>query len=165
MRIPDEVRQWWATKAESLPDVALPYPSSTSLAIAGPNPDRFMAAALKRLISSFPGEVPLDGGPARCKPWDRALLDKYVSHAARAPRGLTAMEAVWLATDEAFYYITPEVGFYRLEWKDVAITTRKQGRKFSRVLVTVGDETHELRLGTAAMANLLAIRSWAAARK
>lgn len=165
MQIPDDVKQRWVAKTDALPDVALPYASATSLSIAGHNPDRHMALALTRLIRLFPNEVPLDGGPARCKQWDRALYDKHVNHLGRGPRGFTAMEAVWLATDEAFWYITPQVGFYRLEWNHITITPLRQGRKFSRVLISTAGDNHELRLSTPATANLFAIQSWAESSK
>lgn len=161
IEIPDDVKERWTAKAENLQDLSLPYPSATSLSLAGQNPSLELASALKLLGSNYPAEIPLDGGPAKCKALDASFYDEYVEETGHRPRGIASMEAVWLATDAALYYISPRVSQYqRWLWNEVRMTPRKQKRKFSQIQLATPESTLEIGLGTIASANLLTIYSW-----
>lgn len=159
--IPDAIRRKWAAKAELLPDLALPYASTTSLTLSGHGRDRELLGALRLLIDRHPDELPLDGGPAKCRPLDIIFYDEFVRSIGSRPRGLRALEAVWLATDESLCYVSPQVGQYvRWPWSELTVTPRKQGRRFGRISITTPDGAYEMGLGSVAMANLLTIYAW-----
>ncbi len=73
---------------------------------------RESAELLRRHL--LPSEVPLDGGSAKCRALDSEILDAHMERHGRSG-GLNLLEADWIATNLALYYVTPRVGSVR-EW-------------------------------------------------
>ena len=132
---------------------------STDLPHAATGPSRRTMAFLS---SVDPDVRVLDGGPGKVKEIDREWYDAYAKeHGGRALRamGLDAMEADWVACSVGLLYANPKLGYVRVwPWERTSLHVAKRGRRFCRLWVA-DDETgerHLLRLGAAAMENLIA---------
>ncbi|HLG01350.1 MAG TPA: hypothetical protein VI916_12840 [Acidimicrobiia bacterium] len=165
MDIPEEVQERWGKKLErfqadeTAPPI-LPYPSLAAMTLAGAAGDKESVMALRGLMRSHPDEFPLDLGPAKCKDLDRWFLDEYVKSGGRV-QGMRALEAVWLATDEALHYISPRVGGHiRWAWDSLEVRPMKSGRRFGKATVATPGGTFHFSMGTGALANLLTLYSW-----
>jgi hypothetical protein len=92
------------------------------------------------LERNSPAEVILAGGAAKVKNLDRQFLDRYISQvgerAARRER-LNLLEADWVATDKALYYISPRVGQgCRYPWAHIlSLVIVKQRWRFATVAI------------------------------
>lgn len=86
----------------------------------------------KRIIADLdPGEGILDGGPARSKALDRRAFERLEGHfggvtgvrhyaKSRGVGAATFMDAEWVATDNALYYVHFNAGTkYRWPWADI----------------------------------------------
>jgi hypothetical protein len=168
--VPEDVQRRWAEKHKQIADagaddLALPHASMAMLALAGIRRDPELLDSIQMLMRLSPDEVPLDGGAAGCRAIDSVFYDEYAATGTR-PRGMRALEAAWLATDEAFYYIAPNVQQYRRwAWGDVRMKSSRRGRRFARVEMESTDAKFTFRLGSNAMDNLMAVYSWSRPRR
>jgi hypothetical protein len=106
-------------------------------------------AFLKR---NFPSETPLAGGAARAKELDRELLDLHISQVGESVakrQGLNLLEADWVATEEALYYISPRVAQgYRYPWTDIAqISIIKKRWRFATLAIQLPQQVVTLKAG------------------
>lgn len=70
------------------------------------------AGTLDFLARNSPSEEILAGGAAKVKKFDRQFLDQYISQVGEAAArrgGLNLLEADWVSTRDALYYIAPRV--------------------------------------------------------
>lgn len=117
----------------------------------------------------------IDGGAAKCKVLDHQADAHFSQHytaderrSVRREHRLQVLEADWVATDAALYYVTPAVkAVWRRSWSEVrSITMVKQRRRFATLRV---EDRHggsfDWSLGRAAAANLLAIAGHAASSR
>jgi hypothetical protein len=165
--IPEAVRDHRTAKAEMLGrhelSSALPYPSVVMRALTGTG-DPEVADSLDFVLSRYPEELPFDGGAAKCRKLDSAFYDSYTSNARDRPRGLRVLEAAWVATDQALYYVAPHVGEYRRwTWREIEVHPLKRGNRFGRIRLDSRDGTFKIGLGASGMANLLAVYGWTSA--
>lgn len=161
--LPEEVRERWLAKMEALgTEPSLPHPSVVALTLAGMGRDAEVADAIDLLIHLYGDEVPIDGGPAKCRKLDSEFYDAHVKRTGQLPRGLRVMEAAWLASDEALYYVSPHVGkFRRFPWGEIELQPSKRRAMFGKVIrLRTSEDEFKLGLSASAMANLLVIHAW-----
>jgi hypothetical protein len=104
------------------------------------------------LNRNFPDETPLAGGAANVKELDRDLLDRYISQVGESVakrQGLNLLEADWVATEEALYYISPRVGQgFRYPWTDIAqISIVKKRWRFATLAIQLPHQVVTLKAG------------------
>jgi hypothetical protein len=152
---------------EALGDVSISNADLERLAIeespfaVNPHSLDLLEAALEKLNSPIPPSMgrPLCGAVGKIKAVDRALADEAQAGGTRSVNPLL-LEADWLATRTALFYVTP-----RLEsviwWKWDVITGMRAGRerwKFSGVSIDKADGgTLELRTSREAAKLLIAL--------
>jgi hypothetical protein len=116
----------------------------------------FMGAMQEETIAfltrNFPSETPLAGGAAKVKELDREFLDRYVSQVGESVakrQGLNLLEADWVATEEALYYISPRVGQgFRYPWTDIAeISIVKKRWRFATLAIQLPQQVVTLKAG------------------
>ena len=142
-----------ATQLARAPGLVLPWdvsnPKVESIALA--------ASKFADVRESF-----IAGGPAH----EKSLAEHLASHASQA--GLRAFESDWLATAEAFYYVTPIVGsVYRWDWDLTGTITRvRRGPAFTTLELGLcgGAAPLRLKMSRAAAENLTAIVKWVRSR-
>jgi hypothetical protein len=98
------------------------------------------ARTLDFLARNAPSEEILAGGAAKVKQLDRQFLDRYISEvgeAAARREGLNLLEADWVATRDALYYIAPRVGQgIRYPWNDIlSLSIVKQRWRFATLAI------------------------------
>lgn len=162
----DEAVEAWRRKAASIPNGGpnLPYASLVAVTLAGHARDPFAVGVLANFAVSPYGasEVPMDMSAARCKGIDSQFYDEFVRMRGGRPKGANVMEASWLATDVALYYIAPAVaGRRRWLWKDLRIEPGRTGRRTAKFALASGRERWQCSTGARALPNLLACASWA----
>lgn len=117
---------------------------------------RFMGATqadtLAFLSRNYPRERPLAGGAAKVKELDRQFLDRYISQVGEREarrQGLFLLEADWVATEEALYYISPRVGQgCRYPWEDIAsISIVKKRWRSATVAIQLPQQVVTLKAG------------------
>lgn len=155
----------WAVRAAKVEGggPSLPYPSMVAMTLSGAVEDPFNVGTLSvfALSDYGPHELPLDMAAARCKSLDSEFYDEYVRAHSGRPKG-RALEASWLATDKALYYIGPAVlGLTRWAWDTTYLRPGKTGRQFAKFTVSDSRQTWKLSTGARAFPNLLACASWA----
>jgi hypothetical protein len=116
----------------------------------------FMGATQEETIAflnrNFPTETPFAGGAAKAKELDRDLLDRYIAQVGESVakrQGLNLLEADWVATEEALYYISPRVGQgYRYPWTDIAhISIVKKRWRFATLAIQLPQQVVTLKAG------------------
>jgi hypothetical protein len=110
------------------------------------------AATLAFLATKYPREKPLAGGAAKVRKLDRQFLDYYISQVGdRAARrqGLNLLEADWVATEEALYYVSPRVKqACRYRWTEiVSVEMIKQRWRSAAVAIRLPNEVVTLKAG------------------
>jgi hypothetical protein len=110
------------------------------------------AATLAFLNRNFPNETPLAGGAAKVKELDREFLDRYISQVGESMakrQGLNLLEADWVATEEALYYISPRDGQgFRYPWSDIAlISIVKKRWRFATVAIHLPQQVVTMKAG------------------
>jgi|GEM_PF-4251025 hypothetical protein len=108
---------------------------------------------------NYPEEEAEAGGPARCKEIDKEALTFYERQGGRPSMNLGLLEADWVATDKALYYVNYRVNFLRrIQWD--SITSVKVSSNFgaSRKLTIVsrGGKSQKWGVGRLASEDLLA---------
>jgi hypothetical protein len=79
------------------------------------------AQTLELLEAHCPDDQVIDGGSAKCKEMDKIALETYVNAYGRPQGGVNFLEADWVATDNALYYITPRAGWnWSSKWDEIA---------------------------------------------
>jgi hypothetical protein len=157
----------WGERAANMPSdgPSLPYPSIVAMTLSGVGQDPVNIGALASFASSHYGsdEVPMDMGSARCRSIDSQFYDEYASaNRGRRPRGSGVMEASWLASDQALYYIAPLVaGMRRWSWDGTWLEPGRTGSQQAKF--TIVTEQGRWKVGTSAraMPNLLVCANWA----
>ena len=164
----DEAVDVWAELAASRdegPD--LPYPSMVAMTLAGVREDAFGVGTLAMLATSAYGadELPLDMAPSRCRAIDSQFYDEYADTHGSRPKGATVMEASWLATDHALYYVAPALGcLRRWPWSGTRIEPGRSGRNKAKFKIVTEQGSWKLSTAARAFPNLLTCASWAKAR-
>ena len=139
-----------ATQLACAPGLVLPWdainPTVESVALA--------ASKYADVRESF-----IAGGPAQ----EKSLEEHLATHAS-SQQQLRAFESDWLATPEAFYYVTPIVGsVYRWDWGLTGEITRvRRGPAFATLELGLCGAAASLRLkvSRASAENLIAIVKW-----
>lgn len=106
-----------------------------------------------------PDEVILDGGPAKSKVLDRRAFDRLEDHfggvsglrqyaKSRGAGFATFMEAEWVATDQAFYYVHVNAGTkYRWPWSEIQLLPPSSSGWFGRTVpLTIGTNAERLHI-------------------
>jgi hypothetical protein len=86
------------------------------------------------------------------------LFKRFAASGRRAKAGATAAD--WLATNEAFYYVTPGMGEgLRWPWRDLtSVTIRRVRWRFARVVVALrSGEAIDVGMSRSAAKNLVTI--------
>lgn len=144
----------------------LPYPSMVALTLSGAIEDPFSVGVLAILATSKygPEEVPMDMAAAKCKAIDSQFYDEYSTAHGSRPKGAAVMEASWLATDRALYYVAPAIaGVRRWPWATLEVQPGRIGRRNAKFRLVTEQGTWNFKTGARAMPNLLACASWARA--
>lgn len=168
----DDAVELWAENAAGMADdgPSLPYPSMVAMTLAGSAPSpyhRLNVGVLTMLAASEYGleEVPLDMAAARCRAIDSQFYDEYAQAHGRRPKGAAVMEASWVATDRALYYIAPGIaGMRRWPWVRTRIEPGKTGRRSAKFVVVDEQGKWKFSTGSRALPSLLACANWASAR-
>ena len=92
-----------------------------------------MVESMRLVQTDHPGETVLGRGVAKCTALDKEILERHVSSLGRSG-GMRLLEADWVATDAALYYVTPRTGSV-LRWPWDQIVSVAKGR---RGLLTAG---------------------------
>lgn len=166
MDLDDVVERWAELAAVHGAGPALPHPSLVALTLSGKTASPWSRGTLATFATSQHGgsEVPLDMSSAKCRALDARIYDEHVLATGSRPRGVTTMEAMWLATDTAAYYLTPDLRrFVRWPWEETWVAPAKLGRKRSKFVLASSGEHWTIDTGSHALSNLLAIASWAGA--
>ncbi len=84
------------------------------------------------LLVRFNNENPLAGGAAKAKEVDKKVLDVWIDQIGMATIrqfGVNALEADWIATNNALFYVTPRAeSVVTFSWSMIAeIKVKKQG--------------------------------------
>jgi hypothetical protein len=112
-----------------------------------------MSEVLRLIRQKHPNENVLGSGVAKCRSLDSKIFDEHLTGRGTSG-GLGVLEADWVATNVALYYVTPRVGsVLRWLWSDIA--SIEKGR---RKLVTA-DTQIRLADGTSMKWNLAATSS------
>jgi hypothetical protein len=160
---PREVTERWAAKAASVPgfgDLRLPYASLAGQVMGGQASSPLLLEAIRWVSTAFADEVPIDGGSAKCDAADGIFRENYLRVVGKRGRRVP-VEGVWLGTDEALHYIAPPVrGHIRWPWEAIDVVPVEHGKRDSAMQVRDPQTTWGVRLGTGALANLLAIGTW-----
>ena len=96
-------------------------------------------------------------------------LDEHIASHGSLPRSDKALEADWLTTTEAFYYVTPMIGsVYRWDWELTgSIKNVRRGPAFTTLELGLcgGAAPLRLRVSRPAAENLTAIVKWVRSRR
>lgn len=127
-------------------------------------------AALMR--ENAPSERVLDGAPAKCKVLDRRLLyalerdlggtQGVRAYARSTGGGVNFLEADWVATDQAVYYLSYYVGsVYRWPWEEIAaMSLSRKGRLVPTQIVQLAVHGEVFEMSTARSSAAALIDIW-----
>lgn len=116
------------------------------------------------LLARFTSEKPLGGGAAKSKDMDKKVLDTWIDAVGMAnvrKHGVNALEADWIATTSALFYVTPNAeSVIPYPWSTIDEITVVKRRSLSSVLgikLRNGEETFKLKTGKTSGDRLLEI--------
>jgi hypothetical protein len=116
-----------------------------------------------------PEETVLDGGAAKCKALDKLRMRELEAslggtrgvreYTKTTGAGARFLEADWVATEHALYYVSHHAGGTRWAWKDIGSLedVGRGGLSTRCVRLTAGRETYDLLMGRMSTQALLAI--------